>query len=77
MERLYYIVDEVLENSDLERVKDLDHNTVLVDDLGMDSFALAELTVRIEDEYGIDIFEDGIVRTIGEIAQKISGAKNE
>ena len=36
-------------------------------DLGLSSFDLATLTVKIEDEYDIDIFEEGIVSTVGEI----------
>ena len=43
----------------------------LREDLGLTSFDLAELTVNIEDEYGIDIFEDGLVNTIGEIYAKL------
>lgn len=39
----------------------------LVNDLGFDSLELAELTVVIEEEYGIDIFEHKIIRTVGEI----------
>ena len=41
-------------------------------DLGLTSFDLAELTVRIEDEFDIDIFEDGLVNTVGEIYAKLS-----
>ena len=44
----------------------------LRDDLGLSSFDLAELTVKIEDEYDIDIFEDGLVSTVGEIYSKFS-----
>ena len=40
-------------------------------DIGFDSLDLAELTVRIEAEYDIDIFEDGIVNTVGEILKKM------
>lgn len=43
----------------------------LREDLGLTSFDLAELTVRIEDEYGIDIFETGLVNTVGEIYAKL------
>ena len=39
--------------------------------LGFTSFDLAELTVRIEDEFDIDIFEDGLVNTVGEIFVKL------
>lgn len=41
-------------------------------DLGLTSFDLAELTVKIEDEFDIDIFEDGLVNTVGEIYAKLS-----
>ncbi len=47
-------------------------NTNLRNDLQLDSLELAELTVRIEDEFQIDIFEDGIVETVGEVCKKLS-----
>lgn len=40
-------------------------------DLEFTSFDLAELTVKIEDEFDIDIFEDGLVSTVGEIYAKL------
>jgi acyl carrier protein len=43
----------------------------LREDLGLDSFNLAELTVYIEDEFDVDIFEDGIVNTVEEIYLKL------
>lgn len=46
-------------------------NLNLRNDIGFDSFDLAQLTVMIEDEFDVDIFEDGIVLTIGEIVQKL------
>ena len=42
-------------------------------DLGFDSFDLAELTVLVEDEFGIDIFADGLVDTIQEVEAKLHG----
>ena len=42
-------------------------------DLGMDSMNLAFLTVLIEDEYGIDVFENGMVSKISDIEKKING----
>lgn len=41
-------------------------------DLGFDSLDLAELTVRIEDELGVDIFEGGVIRTIGEARARLN-----
>ena len=40
-------------------------------ELDLTSVDLAELTVKIEDEFDIDIFEDGLVNTIGEIYEKL------
>lgn len=40
-------------------------------DIGFDSFNLAEMTVHFEEEFGVDIFEDGVVNTIGEIKAKL------
>lgn len=47
-------------------------NLQLREDIGFDSLNLAQLTVMIEDEFDIDIFEDGIVNTVGEILKKIN-----
>jgi len=38
----------------------------------LDSLDLAELTVRLEEEFGVDVFEDGIVETVEEILTKLS-----
>ncbi|MCK9412236.1 MAG: phosphopantetheine-binding protein [Prolixibacteraceae bacterium] len=46
----------------------------LREDLGLDSFNLAELTVHIEEEFGVDIFEEGLVITLGEIYSKLSSS---
>ena len=47
-------------------------NDNLRNNIGFTSFDLAELTVRIEDEFDVDIFEDGLIETIGEIYQKLA-----
>lgn len=44
----------------------------LREDLGMDSFDLAELTVRIEEKHGVDVFAEGIVHTVGELIQRLA-----
>mgnify|MGYP003799675741 FL=1 len=66
------IINIVLEKNNKEKIEELNKEASLRDDLGMDSLDLAELTVRIEDEYDIDIFEDGIIDKVGEIIEKIS-----
>lgn len=49
----------------------LTNETRLREDLGLDSLDLATLTAKIEDLYGVDIFETGFVNTIGEILVKL------
>ena len=43
----------------------------LREDCQLDSLDLAELTVRIEEACGVDVFADGVVRTVGEIEAKL------
>ena len=43
----------------------------LQEDLGFDSLALAVLTVKIEDSFGVDVFEEGLVHTVGEVEKRI------
>lgn len=54
------IIIKILANADIKR------------DSGFDSPDLAELTARIEADFGVDIFEDGIVFKISDILEKIS-----
>ena len=65
------IINEIGLSKDLSPVAELNETDNLRNDLGLTSFDLAELTVRIEDEFDIDIFEDGLVNTIGEVYAKL------
>jgi len=65
------IINYIRKNKDLEPLENIDPKDNLRDDIGFTSFDLAELTVRIEDKFGIDIFEDGLITTIGEIYKKL------
>jgi len=71
IEELKKIINIVMRNRGKSQVEEIMKNSNLRNNLGMDSLDLAELTVRIEAEYDVDIFEDGIVNTIGEIMQKL------
>ncbi|MGE7090242.1 phosphopantetheine-binding protein [Lysinibacillus sp. NPDC048646] len=73
MNKLLLIINEMREEAGHEYIESLEASMDLREDLTLDSFMLAELTVRIEDEFDVDIFEDGIVQTIGEIIAKIEG----
>ncbi len=71
-EQIFKIVNGIRAAKSLEPVSELKEETRLREDLSLTSFDLAELTVKIEDEFDIDIFEDGLVNTIGEIYAKLS-----
>lgn len=66
------VINDIRASKNMEAVVTLNEGDKFRDDLGLTSFDLAELTVRIEDEFDIDIFEDGLVNTVGEIYAKLS-----
>ena len=70
-EKVLAIINEIRATKELSAVSSLNVNDNLRNDLDLNSFDLAELTVRIEDEFDIDIFEDGLVNTIGEVLAKL------
>lgn len=71
-EKILKIINTVLDNRTKEKLTSINPDMHLRNDIGFDSFDLAELTVRIEAEYDVDIFEDGIVNTVGEILEKLN-----
>lgn len=70
-EKVLEIINQIRESKDQAVIPQLIPSDNLRNDLGFTSFDLAELTVRLEDEFGIDIFEDGLVATVGEILVKL------
>lgn len=75
-EKVRNILMEIISSdSDLDITSiEINKETRLREDLGMNSFNLAELTVHIEDEFDIDIFENGIVNTVSEILEKLQSS---
>lgn len=73
MKDLLEIINRVLDSNEMDTIDKIDSNMNLKNDIGFDSFMLAELTVEIEEETGIDIFADGVVNTIGDITKKLNG----
>ena len=65
------IINEIRVAKEMAPVEMVSLDTRLREDLNLTSFDLAELTVKIEDEFDIDIFEDGLVSTVGEIFAKL------
>lgn len=65
------IINIIRASKGLGALSEINNTDKLRKDIGLSSFDLAELTVRIEDEFDIDIFEDGLVSSIGEIYTKL------
>ena len=71
LDKLLIIVNTVRENKNQPTLSELNPEMDLRTDLGFDSLDLAELTVRVEKEFGIDIFADSFVLTVSEILTKL------
>lgn len=69
--KILEIINNIRMSKGLASLESIKSDDKLRDDLAFTSFDLAELTVVIEDEYDIDIFEDGLVETVGEIIEKL------
>lgn len=69
--KILLIINDIRIAKGLSPINTLEGGTDLRKDLGFSSFDLAELTVRVEDEFGIDIFKDGIVNTMAEVYEKL------
>ena len=67
-ELILEILDE--DSTTLEYPITLDSH--LKNDIGLDSLNLALLTVKIEDEFNIDIFENGLVFTVSDILDRLN-----
>jgi len=74
-ERIKEIIRQIMiDNGDQELLKSYSNDSNLKDDLGLDSFSLALMTVQIEDEFGVDVFSDGnyIPKTVKDITDYLN-----
>ncbi len=67
-------VNEVLSNKGMPPCENFAPSLHFFEDLGFSSLDLAELTVRIEDLSGIDVFADGLIKTLGGVSEKLNRA---
>jgi len=66
---LLEIINEIRTDNELTELDSIKDSDDLMTDFNFDSLKLAQLTVMIEDEYGIDIFENKVIRKIYEIKE--------
>ncbi len=69
------IVNMVRENKGQLLLGELTPEMKLREDLGFDSMDLAELTVRIDERFKVDVFEAGLVDSVDEVLNRIGGGK--
>tara|TARA_Y100001954_G_C15516876_1_gene457325 strand:- start:171 stop:395 length:225 start_codon:yes stop_codon:yes gene_type:complete len=70
--KVLQIILNLMDENNIDcNVKNIDENTSFTDDLGLDSLNLAQLTVLIEAEFGVDIFENGIITKVGDIYKQL------
>lgn len=65
------IINTVLTNNGRKALDCVSPESDLRRDLALDSFDLAELTVRIQAKFDVDVFADSNVSTVGEIIEKL------
>ena len=68
---LLSIINTVLTNNGRKALDCVSPESDLRRDLALDSFDLAELTVRIQVKFDVDVFADSNVSTVGEIIEKL------
>ena len=66
------LILEILEEDSTTLEYPITLDSHLKNDIGLDSLNLALLTVKIEDEFNIDIFEDGLVFTVSDILDRLN-----
>lgn len=71
-DKILDIINVIRVSKSLQPLTEIKPTDSLRDEIEFTSFDLAELTVRIEDEFDIDIFEDGLVSTVGEVYIKLT-----
>lgn len=70
-EELMGLVNRVRAHKKRPALSDITGDADLRGGLGFDSLDLAELTVRIEERFGVDVFGPGIAHSWGEIRERV------
>lgn len=71
LDEIREIINTIRINKAMVELVEIDTSTKLREDCGFDSLDLAELTVRLEVIYGVDIFAKGNIFTIRDIVDQL------
>jgi len=74
--RLLNIINSIYKRNFRYKFTELYSETKLGDDLGFDSLDLAELSIKIEMDFGVDVFKGKMLFTVGEIMAKLNEGLN-
>lgn len=67
VETLLEVINVIRNNKGLVSLPAIHAEMKLRDDIGFDSLDLAELTARLYEQSRVDVFEAGLVFTVGEV----------
>lgn len=70
-QKVLEIINLIRVGKELQPLEKIEGHFRLRDEIEFTSFDLAELTVRLEDKFDIDIFENGLVSTVAEIYERL------
>ena len=71
-ERLLSVINQLRAHKGRPALTSLNPAARLRQDLGLDSFDLAELTVRMEEASGVDVFAQGLVHSVAEVLARLA-----
>lgn len=71
LERIIEMLNEIRADKGEDALLDITKESSLRADIGLDSFDLALLTAKIEDEFDVDVFEHGVIDKVGEIVNLV------
>lgn len=68
---LCQIINRIRKSNGRTELNQIGSSQKLQRDLELDSLDLAEMTVLIESEFGVDVFDDGIASTVQDVLDRI------
>jgi acyl carrier protein len=73
--RIIQLINSVLAEHGINEIKEYKLSDNLKDDLGLDSLIMVDIVVSIDEEFGVDIFESGAIRTLEELIEVVQKGK--
>lgn len=65
--RVLDIINEALRDHGKLPINKLNRNESLRDDLGIDSLTMVDIVISFEEEFGIDLFEGGMIQKVDDL----------